>query len=390
MIGSERQALRYKGNRDHDHEISPESEQAPDPHLQPFVVRSVIVTSVYPLATDASAGERVGDNHDSNTGGTHVIYALSLAAALCLGFGFVLQQHAAQSAPPSDFLRFRLLLDLLHQPIWLGGIATMIVGQLLSGTALANADVSLVEPILTANLLFALIFARLLYRQALDTNEWLGALLLSGGVAAFILGGRPAGGNPDGDSLPRWALAMGLVACTEVCVVAARHQQGAPRSMLLATGAGLLFGIQDGLTRRTTQDFHHGIGNAFLHWSPYVLVLTGIVGILLAQSAFEAGPLQASLPALTASEPLSGIAVGVVVFQEHLRVSPLALGLEAFGLTAMVIGVLLVGTSGTFNGMEFRRTLARERALLHAHEHAHRRGVAHHNKRHSTHIQADR
>lgn len=370
--------------------------------MLPFVVRpiltnvstvadiSTVVTNVYPLAADASSAERVGNRHDSDSCGTHVIYGLSLAAALCLGFGFVLQQHAAQAAPASDFLRFRLLLDLLHQPVWLGGIAMMIVGQLLSGTALANADVSLVEPILTANLLFALVFARLLYRQPLDTNEWLGALLLSGGVAAFIVGGRPSGGHPDGDSLPRWALAMGLVACTEVCVIAARHQQGAPRSMLLATGAGLLFGIQDGLTRRTTKAFHNGIADVFLHWPPYILVLIGVVGILLAQSAFEAGPLQASLPALTASEPLSGIAVGVVVFQEHLRVTPLALGLEAFGLTAMVIGVLLVGTSGTFNGMEFRRTLARERAALLAHEHAHHHGTAHHRKRHSTHMQTDR
>lgn len=322
-----------------------------------------------------------------------MIYGLSIAAALCLGFGFVLQQHAAQSAPPADFLRFRLLLDLLHQPIWLGGIAMMVVGQLLSGTALAKADVSLVEPILTANLLFALIFARLLYRQAMGLGEWLGALLLTGGVAAFIVGGRPSGGNPDGDSLPRWALAMGLAALTEVCVIAARRHQGAPRAMLLATGAGLLFGIQDGLTRRTTKAFHNGIAEAFLHWSPYVLVLIGIVGILLAQSAFEAGPLQASLPALTASEPLSGIAVGVVVFQEHLHVTPLALALEAFGLTTMVIGVLLVGTSGTFHGMEFRRALAREHAAHQAvdsarHGRAGRHG-RHHHHGHSTHLRAD-
>lgn len=291
-----------------------------------------------------------------------MIYAVGLAAALCLGLGFVLQQHAAQAAPPADFLRFRLLLDLLRKPIWIAGIVSMIVGQLLSATALANADVSLVEPILTANLLFALIIARALYRQGLGFNEWAGALLLSGGVAAFIVGGRPSGGNPDGDSLPRWALAIGLLVLTEICVVAARHQEGAPRAMLLATGAGLLFGIQDGLTRRAAKAFNGSIGEVFLHWAPFALIAIGIVGVLLAQSAFEAGPLQASLPALTASEPLAGIAVGIVVFRENLRVDPLALGLEAFGLAAMVAGVLLVATSGTFSRMEFRRAMAKARA----------------------------
>ena len=288
-----------------------------------------------------------------------MIYPLALAAALCLGLGFVLQQHAAHSAPPSDFLRFQLLFDLVKKPIWLAGIAAMIVGQLLSATALANADVSLVEPMLTANLLFALVFARLIYHQPFGPRESVGALLLSGGVAAFILGGRPTGGNPDGDSLPRWVLAMGIAALAWICVAAARRQVGPPRAMLLATGAGLLFGVQDGLTRRTTHVFDGTFASVALSWAPYALVAIGIVGILLAQSAFEAGSLQASLPALTASEPLAGIAVGIVVFSEKLTLSPAALGLEAFGLAAMVMGVLLVGTGRTFGHMEARRVLAR-------------------------------
>jgi drug/metabolite transporter (DMT)-like permease len=294
-----------------------------------------------------------------------VIYAVGLAAALCLGLGFVLQQHAAHSAPPSDFLRFRLLIDLLHKPVWVAGILAMVIGQLLSGTAFANADVSLVEPILTMNLLFALIIARIIYHEPLTVNEWVGALLLSGGVSAFLIGGQPAGGNPEGDSLLRWVLAMGLLGLADVCVIAARRHVGAPRALLLATGAGLLFGIQDGLTRRVTTTWDGSIVGFLLHWAPYALVAIGIIGILLAQSAFEAGPLNASLPALTAAEPLAGIAVGVVVFEEQLRVTPEALALEAFGLLGMLVGVLLVATSNTFTSMEVRRAVHRARLKQH-------------------------
>jgi drug/metabolite transporter (DMT)-like permease len=332
-----------------------------------------------------------------------VIYLVAIIAALCLGLGFVLQQHAAHRAPPSDFLRFRLLIDLLHKPIWIAGIVAMVIGQLLSASALATADISLVEPLLTANLLFALMFARLIYHQPLGLREWAGALLLSGGVAAFLVGGRPSGGNPDGDSLLRWVLAMGIGLLAWVCVVAARRHSGPPRAMLLATGAGLLFGIQDGLTRRTTQAYHGNLAAVFAQWTPYVLVANGIVGLLLAQSAFEAGSLQASLPALTASEPLAGIAVGIVVFQENLHVDPGALGLEVCGLVAMLIGVLLVGTGGTFGSMEVRRALAAARARgthrphLHVASVTHRPHAAHPNKNanHATgarskRIQADR
>jgi len=291
-----------------------------------------------------------------------VIYVFGAIAALFLGLGFVLQQHAAREAPPSDLLRFRLLLDLLHKPVWIGGIASMVTGQILSAVALANADVSLVEPMLASNLLFALAFARLLYHQRLVLQEWAGALMLSLGVTAFIVAGQPTGGNPDGDSLARWALAIGLLLLAEVCVVAGRKLDGPPRAMLLATAAGLLFGLQDGLTRRASKAFHHGIAGGLVHWAPYALVAIGIVGVLLAQSAFEVGSLQASLPAITASEPLAGIAVGIFVFGEHVHLDWGALTVETGGLAAMVGGVLLLGNSRTFQTLEVQRQEAKARA----------------------------
>ena len=58
-------------------------------------------------------------------------YFIGLVAAVLLGAGFVLQQDAAQRVPQSDFLRARLIADLLRQPRWLAGLGIMIAGQLL-------------------------------------------------------------------------------------------------------------------------------------------------------------------------------------------------------------------------------------------------------------------
>src|ERR1700734_1519034 len=58
--------------------------------------------------------------------------AITLVAALLLGFGFVLQQHAAAQAPTAHFLRLALIGDLLRNRRWLAGIAVMVAGQLLS------------------------------------------------------------------------------------------------------------------------------------------------------------------------------------------------------------------------------------------------------------------
>ena len=51
----------------------------------------------------------------------------------------------------------------------------------------------------------------------------------------------------------------------------------------------------------------------FANWAPYALVGAGALGIWLMQNAFNAGPLQESLPAISAGEPLVGILLGAVI-----------------------------------------------------------------------------
>jgi hypothetical protein len=50
-----------------------------------------------------------------------------------------------------------------------------------------------------------------------------------------------------------------------------------------------------------------------------------------------------SLPALTAAQPLAGIACAVGFLGDRLRVTPWALTWEVLGLLAMVAGVVVIG-----------------------------------------------
>ncbi|MBX6169599.1 MAG: EamA family transporter, partial [Thermobispora bispora] len=118
-----------------------------------------------------------------------VTLVLGLAAAALLGLGWVAQQHVAYTEPLGEMLHVRLLLDLARKPVWLAGIAAMVGGQVLGALALRRADVATVEPLLATNLIFALATAALLYQERLGAGEWAGAVLVSGGVAAFLLAG---------------------------------------------------------------------------------------------------------------------------------------------------------------------------------------------------------
>src|SRR5262249_38052151 len=68
----------------------------------------------------------------------------------------------------------------------------------------------------------------------------------------------------------------------------------------------------------------------------------------LVQSAFSAGPLHASLPAITAAEPLAGITLGVLVFGDVVHITPWLLALQAAGLATMFAGTVLVARAPMF------------------------------------------
>ena len=85
--------------------------------------------------------------------------AIGLIAAMLIGVGLVLQQHAAEQAPNSYFLRLRLIAELLRQRRWLAGIAIMVAGQILSAWTIGHLSLSVAEPLLATELIFALIVA---------------------------------------------------------------------------------------------------------------------------------------------------------------------------------------------------------------------------------------
>ena len=83
---------------------------------------------------------------------------------------------------------------------------------------------------------------------------------------------------------------------------------------------------------------------------------------LLMESAFNAAPLHASLPAITAAEPVAGMLLGVVVFGDVVHRSPGMLLLQGAGLAAMVLGVVLVARAPVLSRLSRPAVLPRPHA----------------------------
>ena len=242
---------------------------------------------------------------------TSLDYGLTLLAALLIGTGFVLQQNMAQRESDTRFLSLRLIIDLFHKPRWLLGIGCMVAGQILAAWSIGNLPLAFVEPLLATNLVFALVLAVPIAKAQLRFWEITGALVLCSGVALLSVSRSAKPIGLSFGSFSHWPAAGAIAFIALICIQAGRRRPGRARAMLTGAAAGLVFGIQDALTRQTLQALHSaGFSGMLSTWAPYALVGAGATGIWLMQSAFSAGPLNVSLPAISAGEPWSGYCSG--------------------------------------------------------------------------------
>jgi hypothetical protein len=176
--------------------------------------------------------------------------------------------------------------------------------------------------------------------------------VLCAGVALLSLSRSTTPIGLSFDSFSHWWVAAIIAGIAFVAVQAGHRSKGQLRATLTGLGAGLVFGIQDALTRQTLEILQ---GNSFTvlfsSWPPYCLLGAGIVGLWLMQNAFSAGPLHASLPTISAGEPVAGMVLGIVVFGDTVQISAGQLALQAGGIAALIVGVVMVARSSAFAGL---------------------------------------
>ena len=113
--------------------------------------------------------------------------------------------------------------------------------------------------------------------------------------------------------------------------------------MLLALATGVLYGIGAALTKGVVDLLDGGILAMLKSWETYGLVIALGGGTVLQQSAFQAGDLEASLPAVTVGEPVVAAVIGVTVLQERLRVDRAEWALIAGCVAVMAAATIALG-----------------------------------------------
>jgi drug/metabolite transporter (DMT)-like permease len=270
-----------------------------------------------------------------------VAASLAVLAAFLFAMASVLQQRAASTVPDEDALRATLVTRLLRQPLWLAGFGLDALGFFVQAVALAFGTLIVVQPLLVTMLLFALPLGARFAGRHLEQADWRWALVLTTGLALFLIIGDPTAGLDRGDGR-RWLVALlVLYPIIVVLVASGAVRRGAVRALLLGAAAGLCYGITDALTKSVVRGLDGGVSSLLTNWETWVLIVTIVSGAFLQQSAYQAGGLAASLPAITGLEPVTGIALGVFVYQERFRVHSVVGWSLLFASAAAAIGAAL-------------------------------------------------
>jgi drug/metabolite transporter (DMT)-like permease len=232
---------------------------------------------------------------------------------------------------------------LVTNPLWLMGELALVGAFVFQALALYRGQLSVVQALLVTEVLFALLLRRLWVRQRIPAGSWVSAGLICVGLAVFVGVSEPQDGHPVPTS-GAWLSAL-LVFGLGAALLAIIARSGSPvrRAACFATAAAIVWSLEATFIKATTDALaaDSPLGT-FERWPVYAVVVGGVAGTLLSQSALHVGPLSVSQPIMVTVDPFVSIVLGVWIFGEHFSDSPARITLSVLAFLLMSAGVVFL------------------------------------------------
>jgi drug/metabolite transporter (DMT)-like permease len=281
-----------------------------------------------------------------------VAIVLAAGAALMSAMAVVLQRVALESASGGSDFGPALMTRALRKRGWLAGLALMLCGFGLQASALRAGQLSIVQPVLTTELIFLVAILVVGFHRTVGWREALGILAIVAGLAGFFTAAAPAVGTGQPDGRAWAAVSVVTLTCALALVAAGRAGPRWWRAAALGAASAVLFADNAALTKTVTALLRHGgWSHVFSSWEPYLIAVTGAAGLYLLQNALHAGPITASRTASVIVNPLASIVIGVTAFSERLRAGTGFLALDALAIAVMCAGIVILVASPLIGGM---------------------------------------
>src|SRR5262245_8172506 len=256
-------------------------------------------------------------------------------------------------APEARQATAGILFRLIQHPVWLAGIAAYVIAFVLQAAALGDGRLVGVQPGLATTIVFALPLGVWLSAQRITRRDIVAAIVVTGGLALFLVLADPSGGKQDapiGQWLVAGAVVVGLAGGL---VVGGLARAGALRAALLGTASGLLFGLVSALTKGAVEVLQDDGAEVLVNWHLYALIVVGFAGMTVTQISLQTGILPPAVATSSIFNPAASVVIGLTLFDEQVHHSTagrigavLALLAMFGGIAALALGRRAAGPGG--------------------------------------------
>jgi hypothetical protein len=262
-----------------------------------------------------------------------IVFALAAAFSNALN---MVTQHIASISDPGHSKGWRFVRYLASNPLWLFGWLALGGSFIFQALALHNGQMSVVQPLLVTELVFALVLRRLWIRQQIRDVTWWAAAVTCGSLALFVAVSEPTGGQAQ----PTSSAWIGATVATggAAVILALVGLRGSPvrRAATLGAATGILWALVATFIKAMTDTLtQFGPVGMFTHWPVYALIVGSIAAELLDQTALHVGPLSISQPLIVLVDPIVSIVLSVWVFAEVFTENAFRLSVGAASFVVM-------------------------------------------------------
>jgi drug/metabolite transporter (DMT)-like permease len=271
--------------------------------------------------------------------------ALAVASALATNIAFLLKHRGAVLAPPVRAAHpLRSAAGLFSSKWFAVGLAVAVGAWVLHVGALALAQLSSVQAVLSGGLVFLAVLAERYFGFHLGRRQWIGVIITAVGLAVIALtGGSQAGENG------RYALAALItVECAVFALAVALaavsgHGRIPPASegLLLGVAAGALFGVSDIAIKYLTNAVNDGVLELISPWTVAALAAS-VIAFYASARGLQLGPAVEVIALTSIAANLTAIVGGVLVFRDPIGTGPVAITGRLIAFCLVIAGAALM------------------------------------------------
>jgi drug/metabolite transporter (DMT)-like permease len=269
-----------------------------------------------------------------------LILALGSAVGTNLGFLF---KHRGAVVAPSIEIRYplRSAAGLFGSRWFAVGWIVSLVAWGLHVEALSLAPLSSVQAVLAGGLVFLAVLAERFFGFRLERRQWAGVTITAAGLV--IIGLTTSAEGPQRSSLAALiavesailAAGVGLIGISTRSGIAQRRE-----ALLLATAAGVLFGVSDVAIKYLT----HANGPLLGLLSPWTLtaLISFVISFYASARSLQIGLAIEVIAITSVAANLAAIVGGVLVFGEPIGSGAIGITARLFAFGLVIAGAALV------------------------------------------------